>query len=174
MAQNYLGDEASLADLESRITSPDREEYVSYKNLRVEAAFIGRLFIIYRPQGLTSDNRHKAPEILTQVKVRGFSADDKRGCEIELEDMCTGQVMTVGHIPKRLFSYSVFVASPPYQRIRWDGRPHQGTVKRSLAFGILIKQRTRSDFFSMGATMMETPSNFRALYPNVDLHLLFA
>lgn len=169
----YLGDAESLKDLESRMMSPDREVYAGFRHMRVDAAFLGRIFIVYKPSGLTPEGQHKSPDVLTQVKVIDFNATAKAGCTLSLEDLTTGETMTVGHIPSRLFGYDVFVASPPFQRLRWDGRHDQGSVRRSLAFGILIKTRTRSDWYSAGATMVESPKGFRTLYPNVDLPLQY-
>ena len=172
-SHQYLGDAESLKDLESRMMSPDREIYEGFKHLRVEAAFLGRVYIVYKPTGLTSENTHRPPEILAQIKVIDFVSNARDGSSIKLENLSTGETMTVSHIPKKLFGYDAYVASPPYQRLRWDGRVLQGAVKRSLSFGILLKTRTRSDFYSAGATMVESPKVFRQLYPNVELPLQF-
>lgn len=172
-SHQYLGDTESLKDLESRMSSPDREVYESFRHLRVESAFLGRIYIIYKPTGLTEKNEHREPEVLGQIKVIEFEASARDGSTIRLENLQTGEVMSVSHIPKKLFGFDAYVASPPFQRLRWDGRLVQGTVRRSLAFGILIKTRTRSDFYSCGATMVESPKVFRELYPNVELALQF-
>lgn len=172
-SHQYLGDAESLKDLESRMTSPDRETYEGFKHLRVESAFLGRIYIVYKPTGLTAENTHREPEVLAQIKVVDFHSSAREGSSIKLENLDTGETMTVSHIPKRLFGYDAYVASPPFQRLRWDGRLVQGTVKRTLAFGILFKTRTRSDFYSAGATMVESPKVFRQLYPTVNLPLQF-
>lgn len=172
--QQFLGDEESLADLESRIDPSDSLEYASHKHLRVEAAFYGRLFVLYRPTGLTKEGRHRPPEVLAQVRVINFTASSQRGCQVEFENMATGQVQTIGHVPERLFNYSVFISAAPFMRLRWDGRRFKGVVKRSLCFGLLIKQRTRADHYSAGAEMLETPGSFRSLYPSYDLQLQYS
>ena len=167
----YLGDRESLSDLESRMTSPDREIYQGYKNLRVEGSFLDRIYVIYKPTGLTADRQHREPDILGQVRVVGFTCDARKGCEISLENMETGELQHVGFIPQRLFSYDAFVGVPPFSRLRWDGRVSDGSIRRSLAFGILFKTRTRPENYSAGATMVETPKGFRQLYPSVHLPL---
>lgn len=169
MSSQYLGDKESLSDLESRMPSPDRETYQSFRHLRIDSAFISRVYVIYKPTGLTKEGHHKAPEIVGQVKVVDWSCDIRKGCSMTIEDLGTGERMVVGHIPTRLFNYDIFVASPPFQRIRYDGRVVMGSVKRSLAFGILLKQRTRSDYYSAGASMIETLKGYRQLYPDYDL-----
>lgn len=174
MSTQYLGDEASLEDLESHMPLQYREEYRSYKHLRAEAAFVSRIFVAYKPAGLTPDGQHREPEVLAQVKVIDFIATPKDGCAVTFENMSTGQVQTVGHVPDRLFNLNVFVSAAPYMRLRWDGRPYKGSIKRSLCFGLLIKQRTRSDNYSAGATMLETPRGFNSLYPNYALQLQYS
>lgn len=173
MSSMYLGDKESLEDLESRMMSPDREIYKGYRHLRVESAFIGRIYVIYKPTGLNAEKTHKAPEVVGQIKVTGFTCEARRGCEMVIEDLGTGATCNVGFIPQRLFNYDVFVAVPPFQRLRWDGRPSEGGIRRSMAFGILLKTRTRSDFYSAGATMVESPKGFRNLYPQVTLPLQY-
>lgn len=173
MNSHYLGDEANLIDLESRINAADRIAYESFKFLRIESGFLERIFVIYKPTGLTREGLHRDPEVLGQVRVTGFAADSRSGCVMSLENMETGEAQKVGHIPTRLFNFDIFIGVPPFHRLRWDARPFKGEVKRSLAFGVLVKQRTRSDHFSAGATMLETPAKFRTFYPNYDLQLQY-
>lgn len=173
MSSQYLSNEENLADLEAQMLEADRPAYDEFKHLRIESGFIDRIFVVYRPTGLTEQNTHRDPEILTQVRVVDFTATARFGCSLTLEDMGTGQVQTVGHVPERLFHYNVFVAVPPFHRLRWDARPYKGAVKRSLAFGVMVKQKTRSDHYSMGVTMLETPSGFQALYPDYQINLQY-
>lgn len=174
MSAHYLGDVESLNDLVSRMPSPDREIYQSYKHLSISSAFIGRIYVLYKPTGLTAEGSHRAPEIMGQVKVLGFACDASKGCEIEIEDLNTGAILRANFIPQRLFDYDVFVSVPPYSRLRWDGHVKEGTVKRSMSFGVLFKQRTRSDFYSANCPMCETLKRFRELYPTVDLPVRYA
>lgn len=169
MSDHYLSDTASLEDLFKRMMSPDREACESYQHLKVDQCFIDRVFIVHKPTGLNEAGRHRDPEILTQVKVTGFRANAETGAEIDLVDLTTQQVMTATYIPKRLFGYDAFVSVPPKQRVHWDAQPQRGGIKRSMGFQILIKVRTKADFYSKGVTAVETPKSFRALYPEVTL-----
>lgn len=169
---NFLSESHSLDDLFSRMVSPDREVCKTYLSMKVEAAFVNRVFIVFRPTGLTRDGSHREPEILTQVRIADFRANTRIGCECDIEDLYTHEVMTVGYIPRRLFSYDAFVGIAQRQRINWDARLHHGTIHRSLSFGLMIKERSRSDFYSAGCTSLETPANFRALFPSMNLTLL--
>lgn len=168
----YLGEEASVQDLARRMESPDREECESFRHLKIEQCFIDRILVVYKPQGLTQEGRHRDPIVLTQVKVTGFRANAGVGCEIDLEDLATKQVMTVTYIPKRLFHYDAFVGVPPKMRLHWDAQNVRGMVRRSMFFQLLVKVRAKSDFYSAGVTGIETPAKFRELYPEVSLKLI--
>lgn len=167
----YLSPEKSIEDLFQRMMSPDREICIDYQHLKVEQGFIDRIFVVYKPTGLTSEGQHRDPDILTQIKVTAFRANAESGAEIDIVDLTTHQVMTAGYIPKRLFDYDAFVGVPPRQRVHWDARTIRGGVSRSMTFGILMKVRTKADFYSAGSTSVETPASFRALYPAVTLSL---
>lgn len=171
-SQNILSDKASEADLFSRMESPDRETFESFKNLKVEAAFIERIFVVYKPTGLLREGLHRDPEVLTQVRITGFRADAKAGAEVDIEDLKTNEVMTVGYIPRRLFGYDVFVGVAHRQRLNWDATLLHGVIRRSMSFGILLKERSRPDYYSHGATSIETPAKFRALFPDYTLTLM--
>lgn len=167
-----LSEAASLEDLFKRMVSPDREACAEFQHMKVEQCFIDRIFVVYKPDGLNSDNQHRPPKILTQIKVTGFRANAETGAELDLEDLITRQVMTVSYIPQRLFHYDAFVSVPPKQRLYWDAQSIRGTVKRTMHFHLLMKVRTKADFYSAGVTAVETPANFRALYPEENLKLI--
>lgn len=171
-AVNFLSEATSLDDLFRRMTSPDREECEAYKALKVEGAFVDRIFVIYKPRGFDGAGAHRDPEVLTQVKVTAFSVDAFLGGSIRIEDLTTHEVMTVGYIPKRLFSYDVFISVPPRQRVNWDAAMIEGQLRRSMSFGLLFKTKSKADFYSFGSTSAETPANFRALFPASTLKLL--
>lgn len=168
---NFLSEQKSLEDLFSRMISPDREICESFKSLKVEPAFVDRIFIVYKPTGLTREGAHRDPEILTQIKVTAFRCDDRKGAEVDLIDLSTHEVMTAGYIPRRLFNYDVFMSVAPRQRLNWDATWFQGSIRRNLSFMLMMKVRSGSDNYSQGATGIETPVKFRELYPAVNLTL---
>lgn len=173
MQQPYpLTEEHSLLDLVSRMPSPDREQYEEFRSLKVDVAFANRIFVVYRPTGLNADRTHRQPEILTQIKVHEFRATSKNGAEVDVEDLTTHQVMTLGYIPKRLFNYDLFVSVAPRQRLQWDATLFKGVVRRSLSFMLMSKVRNRADYYSAGVTCFETPAKFRELFPDATLTLL--
>lgn len=167
----YLSEAASMEDLFRRMESPGREVCAGFQHLQMVQCFIDRLFVVYKPTGLTRENQHREPEVLTRIKVTGFRANAVTGAEIDLLDLGTNQVMTVSYIPKRLFDYDAFVSVPPKQRLHWDAQNVRGYIRRAMHFQMLVKVRTKADFYSQGVTAVETPARFRELYPEVTLQL---
>lgn len=172
MSTIYLNDADSLADLESRIEPEAQAKYRAFKHLRVEAAFIDRVYVVYTPSGLAADRHHRPPKILGQIKVKNFYCDARQGCRATLEDCLTGEQQTVGYVPELCFNYGFFISIPPFSKLRWDARIEPGRgVQRAIIFGLLFKTQSRAEFYSAGCVMAETPNSFRRLYPDVPLNL---
>lgn len=170
----YYNDADNLADLTGQMPSEERSIFDKFGHLRVESAFIGRLFIIYRPTGLNPDKTHADPEILTTVRLQDFRCNSKDGSVAHVIDVMTGQSQEITHVPARLFHYPVYVSLPPFSKLRWDARMSGGKVKRSLSYALLVKTRNRSDFYSLGNTYCETPNDFKALFPACEMNLNYA
>lgn len=171
MAYPYLSEEDNLADLNSRIPGSDRETFLNYGHLRIEPAFDRRLFVVFKPAGLTATGQHRDPEILTTIKVLSLRVDSVKGASCTITDQISGARTDLTYIPHRVFGYDLFMSVPPVLRLRWDAREHDQGIDRSLAYGLLIKTKNRSDFYSAGNTYIETPNRFRGLFPNADLRL---
>ena len=169
MAVQFLDDDDNLADLADRIPGHDRDIYKSYKALKIEAAFDDRIFVLYKPTGLTERNEHRDPEILTTVRLIDIRLSSTDGI-IRVMDDNNGEVMEVGYVPCRVFGYDVFISLPTRLTLKWDARIVDGVVRRSLSYPVLIKTRTRGDWYSAGVTGMETPNNFRKLFPKVQVN----
>lgn len=172
-SQQYLTEDANLGDLISQMSKQDQEEYNSFGHLRVDAGYIGRIFILYRPTGIGSDNKHREPDVLGQVRIKDWSCNASRGSSIVIEDMLTGGLQIVGHVPQRLFDYDVFVAIPPYQRLRYEARNMGDNLQRSLLFSVSVKTKVRSKYYSAGVTFCESPKGFRELYPDSKIEIKF-
>ncbi len=169
MAVQFLDDDDNLADLADRIPGHGRDIYKSYKALKIEAAFDDRIFVLYKPTGLTERNEHRDPEILTTVRLIDLRLSSTDGI-IRAMDENNGEVTEVGYVPERLFGYDVVISIPPRLTLKWDARIVDGVVRRSLSYPVLIKTRTRGDWYSAGVTGMETPNNFRKLFPKVQVN----
>jgi hypothetical protein len=168
VAFNYLSDADSMADLVDRIKEEDKVAFDTFGHMRIEAVFDNRLFVIYKPQGLDG-KVHKAPEIVTTIKVRNYECSSEDGSTVEIEDLRTGERQIITHIPARIFDYDLFMSIPPALRLRWDVRVSgDGKRVRSLSYAVLIKSKNRSDWYSFGVTYAETPNRFRELFPHCD------
>jgi hypothetical protein len=167
VAGQFYSDEENLAELVTHMPEEDQHRFNNYGHFRVEAVFVDRVFIVYKPTGLLANKRHREPEILTTLKVTDFGVEVRNGCYAVLTDAESGQEMTVTHVPRRVFGYPIYVSIPPRVTLRWDCRLVSGRPWRSLSFALLIKTKNKADFYSKGNTYMETPNKFAQLYPSV-------
>lgn len=169
MSDRFFSDDENLADLLTRMPEEDRTRFQNYGHNRLEAAFVDRVFVIYKPTGLLPNKQHREPEVLNTVRITDFKVDHVEGARITLLEDNLKQEMIVGHVPKKLFGYPIYVSVPARLTLRWDARlvSAQGRVARSLSFAVLVKTKNRSDFYSKGNTYCETPAKFTQLYPSV-------
>jgi hypothetical protein len=165
---DFFTDEQNMAELVSHMPEEDQKRYGNFGHRRVEAVFLDRLYIVYKPTGLTHSGQHTAPEILNLIKVIDFQVDPREGCLAVLRDQNSGQELTITHVPKRVYAYPVYISIPTKLTINWDARLVGDRVWRSMSFAFLIKTKNKSDFYSKGNTYMETPNVFRRLYPSVS------
>jgi hypothetical protein len=164
--QKYQESAASLEEIVSHLPDDEREEWASFRHLRVEPAFQDRVFIVWN-----AGTRDDPPKIVATLRVVSFVAKDDTGCIIRLLNDATGKEMEVTHVPKKLFGYPIFVAIPPAFTLRWDVRYHAGQALRSLSYLMFFKTKSRSDFFGKGVFYVDTPNKLRELYPKLDLKL---
>lgn len=130
------------SDLVSQMPEDERAAYLKFGHLRIESAFAGRVFILYRPTGLNALNRHREPHVLSTLLLTDFMCDAKGGSSTKLVDQTNGMTMTVSHPPKRIFDYELFMAMPSRMLLRWDARyaERPGAAKLSS----IIRRPSRS------------------------------
>lgn len=172
-SQMYLSEDANIADLVSQMSPTDALAYEAFGHLRADPGFVGRIYVLFRPTGLTKEGQHREPEIIGQVRIVDWVSSAAGGSTITFEDMSSGETMKVGHVPRRLFDYDIFVSAPPYGRVRWEGRRVGEVVKRSMLFSLLIKTAVRSSFYSKSVTFCESPKCLKELYPNLQTQISF-
>lgn len=167
-ANVFFDERQNLADLVTHMDEDDQRQFNSFGDLRLEAAFVNRVFIVYKPQGLTAPGKHKDPQVVTMVKIVDFSADARNGCKAVLRDEQHGQEMTITHVPRKVFNYPIYASIPARVELKWDARTlPEGRVWRSLSFAMLVKSKNKAGFYSQGNFYMESPNTFRKLYPDV-------
>lgn len=167
----FLTDADNAAALAAEVNPEDRADFKLFGHNRLESAFVDRIFIVYECQGRNTKNIQLPPKILTTVRVVGFRGDYTSGFEVKFLDEVTQETMTIGHVPKRLFDYPIFVAIPPRLTVKWDAQFMGDKLVRSLLFAILVKARNKATWFSKGNVYMETPNVLRDLYPHIELDL---
>jgi hypothetical protein len=163
----FFNDEQNMAELVSHMPEEDRRRYTNFGHRKIEPAFVNRVFIVYKPTGLTASGEHKQPEILNLVKVADFFVDPREGAHVVFRDQNTQQELTISHVPRRVYEYPIYVSVPTELKLRWDARTVNNRVWRSMSFAVLVKTKNRSDFYSKGNVYFETPNSFKRLYPSV-------
>lgn len=165
----FFDEKENLAELVSHMPEDDQKKFNNYGHFRVEAVFLNRVFIVYKPTGLTPGKaaQHKPPEILNLLKIVDFGVDIRNGAYAVLKDQKFEQELNIVHVPRKVFEYPVYMSVPPKLTLKWDARNVNGAVWRSMSFAVLIKTKNKSDFYSQGNTYIETPNVFRRLYPEV-------
>lgn len=164
---DFYTDEQNLAELVSHMPEEDQRRFNNFGHFRVEAVFLNRVFILYKPTGLSESNRHLPPEIVNVVKFIDFGVDIRSGSYAVVEEQNTRQQMTFTHVPRRVFGHPVFMSVPPKLTLKWDARTVNNRVWRSLSFAMLIKTKNRADFYSKGNTYCETPNQLKRFYSGV-------
>jgi hypothetical protein len=173
VAYQYLNEAESAAELLSHMREEDKQAFNDFGHTRIEAVFNNRLFVVYKPQGLDG-KEHKAPEVLTTIKVLNYEGTSEDGSSVEVEDLRTGERQIITHVPARVFDYDLFMSVPSALRLRWDVRVSEtGKMLRSLSYALLVKAKNRSDWYSFGVTYAETPNRFRELFPKCDPKLYY-
>lgn len=156
-----------MAELVSLMPVDEQKQYLNYGHRRIEATFVDRVFIIYRPTGLNAAKQHREPDIVTTVRIMDFMVDSTNGASSRLLDERSGAEMRIGYVPKKIFTYPIFVSIPARLTLKWDARKVGERTLRSMSFALLVKTKNRSDFYSQGNVYAETPASFKKLYPNV-------
>lgn len=163
-------DVTNAAELAGSIPGQDRQRFQEFKALAIQAAFDDRVFIVYKPQGLNSNGTHRPPLLIAKLRCLGFACTSRNGANVQIENMETGEIASVGYIPSRPFDLDVFMSVPHNLKLKWNLQvSRNGGFNRSMSYALLIKTRSKSDWYSAGATMCETPNKFRELYPSLTI-----
>lgn len=173
----FLTEGESMNALIALMTPEDAGSYQNYGHLKVEAAFDDRVFVVYQPRGerfgAKTVAEQKDPTVISMIRVIGLTTDIRSGANVRLFDEASGTEMSVGYVPKKLFGYPIFVSLPTEMTLRLGSQIRENKVHRSFQFALLIKTRNRSNFYSTGNFYMETPNNFRKLFPAVSNEFSF-
>jgi hypothetical protein len=168
MTGEFFTDEQNLAELVSHMPEEEQKRFLNYGHNRIEPVFVDRIFVVYKATGLTASKQHKPPEILTTLRVKDFSVDSRNGAVVTIEDDTYKSELKIGHVPRKVFNYALYMSVPVRLQLKYDARNVHGRVWRSLSFALLVKTKNRADFYSLGNTYAETPNKLRKLYPEAS------
>ena len=133
--QEFLTVEDHFNALVDTLDDDSREAYDRLRAVRIETAFKGRHFIVYKVRG-------KDPVELDRITFEDYECNDEDGATAMVRSMETGEELVVGYTPVKLFTYPIFLFLPLHSRIRWATWP--GNVgKGSLAFPVGIRTQSR-------------------------------
>lgn len=171
MIINSLTHQEQRDYLSSMVPQQEQEVFRSLKHSYLEGAFIGRIFIVFKAAGMTGGVPNP-PKILGRVKVHDFESDAEFGSDFSIEDMETRERLWIGHTPKRLFGYNIFMAVPTRLQLGWaSNRDDEGNVRHTMVFGVLIRVHSRSEYCTEGKQYCLTPKRFKELYPDIEIDL---
>lgn len=132
-----LSQQDNVADLVSKIRSEDLSVYQAMRHIHTEAAFVGRRFVCVE----TFRRRTSEPRMVGSFSIISFQCTDQEGSKVAMVHDQTNKMMTVGHVPTRLFHWPVFVSVPVYMGMKWDLKEYpNGNTIRTLLFGLAFKQ----------------------------------
>lgn len=157
----FVSDSEVESILASYMLPTDQGPYNAYGHRWVEAAFIGRTFVIYRA------GRTKAEaERLALIDVEDITLDDEGLC-VALKNRNTEELIHIRHVPTRLFRYAVFVQVPPKTVLKWNAQRGDNGRPASwlMSVGLLLKTRNNADFHNKDNIYCCTLAEFEQRFP---------
>lgn len=166
-APRYLSEQENITQINEMVEGKHKALFHSLTCNRVDPGFASKIYIIYKANG------EGVPTIIGQVKILDWYADIRSGPTLTVEDMGTGQTLTIGVVPTKLWDYDVFMSCAPYAKLRWDMRVTDDASWRSLLFTLLIRTKTKADQYANDVTYCEGIKSFKQLYPNLPFVLSY-
>lgn len=138
--------------LVGKLPAADQRAYNLCRHTRVETAFSGRQFVLYRCE-------RGEPKILDVVTVEDFEVSPSVGATAFMLSEATNSEIEVGYTPVNVGS-GVFIFLPLHAKIRWDIRNPTELDSGSLGFPLVIKVQSRNHLREPGVTFFETTVSF--------------
>ena len=158
-AARFLDDNESRQALVNRIPLPLREEYLAYRFVAKEAAFPGRVLVVYTIQ-------NGQPVNLDVVTLRHLTVDQESGPMTYATSGGQGDY-PIGMVPTKWRGRDLFMQLPLEFIFKWKGKEAGLGVDFASHFAILIKSRGRWDEKKEGDTYCVTLNDFRERFPGV-------
>jgi len=157
----FLDDNRSRQELINQMPSALRAEYQSYKFVAKEAAFPGRVLVVYTLWG-------GKPENLDIITLRHLTVDQMRGPMTFATSEGQGDY-AIGMVPTKWRGRDLFVQLPLEFIFKWKGKESHAGVEFASHYAILIKSRSRWDERMDGDTYCATLNDFRERFPEVSV-----
>jgi hypothetical protein len=156
--KNQDGDFLSAQDhfdvLLKTLPSEQQSLHKRMTNVRVETAYAGRTFILYKMY-------KREPEFIDRLVVRDFDCSDDEGASSLVQSTETGMEYTISYTPFKIPDQNVFLFLPLHAKLRWAKAASSKTG--SLAFPLCIRTLSRVtlangqvDLREKGVTYCET------------------
>lgn len=161
-ADAFLSDQEVESALVGRMHAEAQGPYNNYGHRWMEAAFVGRTFVVYR----AGRGRREAEELAVfDVKSIGMDAE---GLCVEVQNRRTGDMQAIRHVPQRLGRYSVFVQVPPKSILKLEAQraDNARSLTWLMSIGLMLKTRNKPEFHNPGNIYACTLAEYEQKFPS--------
>lgn len=157
----FMDDPASLTALIETMRRPDRELYMSYGALMLEAAFPNRKMVVYTLSG-------GRPTDIEMLQFGDIEMERIGGCMVHIDDSQGG--FSIGMVPTRYRDRELFLHVPQNFTFKWKGKRNpDGKVQFVPHYAVLVKTRSKEIHQVEGHTYCTTLNKFRERWPDLNL-----
>lgn len=156
------GADRTIEDFEAQMPEPDYQEYAAYNALRVEGAFDGKIYYVFKMD-------KGQPLILATLRVVDFECSSESGSTIEIENLTTKESMILDHVPRRAFGLPVFMFTATVSALRYTFKDPK---KRTLAYPLMLKTEHASSpdhTLRKHTVYVESRKGMKTLFPDIQL-----
>lgn len=152
ITENFLDYESHFAALVNQMPEPEQRLYNAGRHTRVETAYFGRNFVVYRMG-------REGPLLLDRLVIQDFHCDDQAGASAQIKSKTTGETVLLSYRPLKILAFDFFMFLPLDIRTRWSA-PASNLNKGSLAFPIVLRTPSRLGLQERGVTYCETGKDY--------------
>lgn len=159
--RTFLDDPASLRALVDLMPADEKERYLDFKCLSLEAAFPGRKMVVYT----LKSGRPAGTEIISFGDLR---VDWETGPSATVEDPRGKTELTT--VPRRITPWDLYLHIPQTFTLHYKGRraPDKG-VQFVAHYAVLVKTRSKEIHQVEGHQYCVTLNSFRERFPDLRI-----
>lgn len=155
----FLDDKQSREEPVKQMPDKLREEYQAYRFVAKEAAFPGRVLVVYTL-------KCGEPTDIDIITLRHLTVDQMHGPMTWATSEGQGDY-PIGMVPSKWRGRELFVQLPLEFIFKWKGKESNAGIEFTSHFAILIKTRSRWDERIESHTYCATLNDFRERFPGV-------